>query len=131
MDEMIHFLGVMTALSASTQTITMQLRKRFQFLQFTPKEGEEEKEQKKRKDIHQVNIHLVAGAVGGVLAWLGQVHPLQLMQIHPVWSDLSPWLSNSIDYFVAGVLVSYGGPFFHELLGSLREYKQTLRQNKS
>jgi hypothetical protein len=130
MDEMIHFLGVMSALSASTQTITMQLRKRVKHLQFVESENEDETVLKKRKDVYQVNIHLIAGVVGGVLAWLGQIHPLQMLQMKPVWSVFPAWLANGFDYFVAGVLVSFGGPFFHELLGSLREYKKTLRQNK-
>lgn len=131
MDEMIQFLAVMSALSASTQTITLQIRKRIQRLQYTPLEGENSEEQERRKDIHQVNIHLVAGAVGAALAWLAQVHPLQLLGLSPVWSHLPSWLADSLDYLTAGVLVSFGGPFFHELLGSLREYKKTLRQNQS
>ncbi|MDB5084515.1 MAG: hypothetical protein JWN30_1401 [Bacilli bacterium] len=125
MDELLQFVGVMSALSASTEAITQQMKKRFKWYQIVDNSQEGTAHS---QGIRHVNIHLVAGMNGFVLAALAQVHPLQLVGLEPVWSQaLPPWLANTCDYTVAGVLVSYGGPMFHELLGSLRAYKTNLR----
>lgn len=125
MDEFIQFVGVMSALSASTEAITQQMKKRMKWLQVVDDSQEETAHQ---KGIRHVNIHLVAGMNGFILAAIAQVHPLQLIGLEPAWAGVLPgWMSNMCDYAVAGVLVSYGGPVFHEVLGSLREYKTNLR----
>ena len=133
MDEFIRFLGVMSALSASATTMTAQLKKRYRWLQFDDPQGGIALEQEahliewKQGKFH-ANIHLVCGLNGFILAALANIHPLSYLDLHPFWTTMpAKWLADLIDYITAGVLVAYGGPWFHEVLGILREYKQSLR----
>lgn len=145
MDEFVRFLGVMSALSASAQTMTYQLRKRFNWLRLDeedadglPVAGQEpEAVQKsvarsrllkiKQGKLH-ANVHLVCGVNGFLLATAANIHPLQLLGLHPIWAHARPpMLAHGLDFVCAGVLVAYGGPWFHEVLGILREYKKSLR----
>ncbi|MFD2170954.1 hypothetical protein [Tumebacillus lipolyticus] len=129
MDDLLRFLGVMSALSASAQTMTQQLRKRFNWLVATP--GDQELKGQlmtvSEGTVH-ANVHLVCGVNGALLAALGNIHPLSYLGLTPIWTLAnSAWIANTMDYLCAGVLVAYGGPWFHEILGILREYKQSLR----
>ncbi|PWK06983.1 hypothetical protein [Tumebacillus permanentifrigoris] len=130
MDDLLMFLGIMSALSASAETMTTQMRRRFNLFKLEHKKEIEELEEalhtKKLGKMH-ANIHLLCGLNGALLAALGNIHPLSMLRLEPLWSNLQPWLASSIDFAVAGVLVAYGGPWFHEVLGILREYKKSLR----
>jgi hypothetical protein len=137
MDEMLRFVGVMSALSASAQTLTHQLRNRFFWLQMEESKDSDGDgvndgkwlEVKKGKLV--ANVHLVCGINGTILAAMTNLHPLSYLGLHPIWyQDHSPLLRNGVDYLVAGVLVAYGGPWFHETLGILREFKKSLREAK-
>lgn len=142
MDELLRFVGVMSALSASAQTMTHQLRNRLFWLKMTDEpvgleSSEQEGEQKDRRDTKLLevkhgklvaNVHLVCGINGALLAAMTNLHPLSYLGLHPIWYQASsPLMRNGMDYLVAGVLVAYGGPWFHEALGILREYKKSLR----
>lgn len=131
MDEMIKFLAVMSAMSASSQTITLQLKKRLRWLKFEEPTGEnvDAKLIELKRGKHHAKVHFVSGVNGAVLALLGNVHPLQLLGLNPLWADAGV-LADLLDFTSAGVLVAYGGPWFHEFLGILREYKQNLRGAK-
>jgi hypothetical protein len=132
-DEFIRFLGVMSALSASATTMTTQLKKRYRWLQFDDPQGktlleEDGKLLKWKQGKFHANIHLVCGLNGFILAALANIHPLSYLDLQPFWTALpQQWLINLIDYLTAGVMVAYGGPWFHEVLGILREHKQSLR----
>lgn len=134
MDEMLRFLGVMSALSASSQTMTLQLKKRLRWLKFDEPQGDNDKVDHAlvsyKKGKFHANVHLVCGINGAVLAALGNIHPLALLGLTPIWANAeSEVLASLLDYTSAGVLVAYGGPWFHEFLGILREYKKSLRGN--
>ncbi|UOF89115.1 hypothetical protein LSG31_14445 [Fodinisporobacter ferrooxydans] len=133
MDEWIRFLGVMSALSVSAQTVTEQLKKRISFLKLQ-RSGDDpilnmaEHIVQKKEMIRHSNVQFISGVNGTLLAWMGQIHPLQLLGITPLWSTLQPQeLADVLDYVTAGVLVSYGGPWFNEMLDAIRFYKQTLK----
>ena len=136
MDDMIQFLAVMGALSASSTTMTHQLKKRFRMLQFEDvpttlgTQDDSALFEFKRGKFH-ANVHLVCGINGFILALLGDIHPLSFLGLTPIWANIEiSWVVNLIDYLTAGVLVAYGGPWFHEVLGILREYKKSLRGNR-
>ncbi|ASS75988.1 hypothetical protein CIG75_14135 [Tumebacillus algifaecis] len=129
MDDVLRFLGVMAALSASAQTMTQQLRKRLNWLNTkrTDEDSGNELIRVAEGKLH-ANVHLVCGVNGFILAALGNIHPLSYLGLQPIWAQSNlPLLTNLIDYLCAGVLVAYGGPWFHEVLGIVREYKKSLR----
>ncbi len=142
MDELLRFVGVMSALSASAQTMTHQLRNRFFWLRMTEdttgtedvkEDGKEElKRDGKLVEVKHgklvANVHFVCGINGALLAAMANIHPLAYLGMNPIWYHASsPLVRNGVDYLVAGVLVAYGGPWFHEALGIMREYKKSLR----
>ena len=129
MDDLIQFLAVMAALSTGAQAITQQMKKRIIFLhlQAKAKPNENKFDEMYEEALRRVNIHVLAGLNGAVLAGLAQVHPLQMLKLTPVWSGTSAWVANGLDYASAGILVAYGGPWFHDLLGVLRAYKTQLK----
>ncbi|ARU62169.1 hypothetical protein CBW65_15030 [Tumebacillus avium] len=129
MDDLLRFLGVMSALSASAQTMTQQLRRRLRWFEAKPCDQELDGQLLTLAEgkLH-ANVHLVCGVNGFLLAALGNIHPLSYLGLTPIWAMAnSPWISYTLDYICAGVLVAYGGPWFHEVLGILREYKKSLR----
>jgi hypothetical protein len=126
MDELLQFLAVMAALSAGAQAITQQMKKRITILHLNAKAKPNDSvlDEVYEEALRRVNIHLLVGVNGAVLAGLAQVHPLQLLKLRPIWSAMQPeWVASILDYSVAGVLVAYGGPWFHDALGLLRIYK--------
>ena len=125
MDDLLSFLGIMAALSASSQAITQQMKKRIVFLHLQAKAKPDENvfDFLYEEALRRANLHVLAGVNGTVLAALVQVHPLQMLKLHPIWAQSPPIVANSLDYLSAGVIVAYGGPFFHDLLGVLRAYK--------
>lgn len=126
-----QFLAVMAALSAGAQAITQQMKKRLIFLhlQAKAKPNDSKWDEMYEEALRRVNIHFLSGANGAVLAGLAQVHPLQMLKLTPIWSGATPsWIASGIDYASAGVLVAYGGPWFHDLLGVLGAYKTQLKK---
>lgn len=126
MDDLLQFLAVMAALSAGSQAVTQQMKKRLTILHLSAKAKPNDSvwDEMYEEALRRVNIHLLAGVNGAVLAGLTQVHPLQMMNLRPIWSSLPQvWVANVLDYSFAGVLVAYGGPWFHDALGILRAYK--------
>jgi hypothetical protein len=138
MEDFVKFLGIMSALSVSAQTVTEQMKKRFPSLRLQKdytnqtEEGKTESDSKNvgiQEHIRHVNVQTFSGINGAILAAFGQIHPLQLLGITPIWSTLKPsYLANLLDYLTAGVLVMYGGPWFNECLDAIRFYKQTLQK---
>lgn len=129
-----QFMAVMAALSTGAQAITQQMKKRIVFLHLQAKaEPNDSKWDEIYEDaLRRVNIHFLAGVNGAVLAGLAQVHPLQMLKLTPIWSGVQPpWAADTLDYAAAGVLVSYGGPWFHDFLGLLQAYKKQLKVVKS
>jgi len=129
-DDLMQFLAIMAALSTGAQAVTQQMKKRIVFLhmQAKAKPNDSKWDEVYEETLRRVNIQFLAGVNGTALAALAQVHPLQLLKMNPIWSGSTPPIvSNSLDYVSAGVLVAYGGPWFHDLLGLLREYKVQLR----
>lgn len=127
---MIQFLAIMAALSTGAQAVTQQMKKRIVFLhmQAKAKPNDSKFDEVYEEALRRVNIHFLAGVNGTVLAAVAQVHPLQMLKLNPIWANTTPpVVSNTLDYAAAGVLVAYGGPWFHDLLGVLREYKVQLR----
>ncbi|KUO95528.1 hypothetical protein [Ferroacidibacillus organovorans] len=130
MDELWQFLAVMAALSTGSQAITQQMKKRIVFLhlQAKAKPNDSKWDELYEDALRKLNVQLLSGVNGTALAALAQVHPLQILKLTPSWTTWGPpWLGNTFDYLSAGVLVAYGGPWFHDLLGILREYKVQLR----
>lgn len=102
------FLMVMAALSASVQTFVEHvIKKNITWLD----ESKEGKADKRR----QVTIHLIVFVVGAALAWYVELKPLTYLGVQ------QGLLPNSL---MAGLLVSYGGSFFDETLGAIREFKK-------
>ncbi|MCY0892893.1 MAG: hypothetical protein OWR52_05250 [Acidibacillus sp.] len=131
MDELMQFVAVMAAVSTGAQAITQQMKKRLHFLHLQAKaEPNDSKWDELYEDaLRNVNIHFLAGLNGTVLAGVAQIHPLEMLKLTPIWANISPeWVGDGMDYLSAGVLVAYGGPWFHDLLGLLRAYKIQLAQ---
>lgn len=129
-DELMQFAAVMAALSAGAQAVTQQMKKRITFLHLQAKAqpNDSKWDEIYEETLRRVNIHFLAGVNGAVLAGIAQVHPLQMLKLTPIWSNMQPeWAAGGLDYVSAGVLVAYGGPWFHDLLGVLRAYKMQLR----
>ena len=134
MDELMQFLAVMAALSAGAQAITQQMKKRISILHLNAKAKPNDSvwDEMYEEALRRVNIHLLAGINGAVLAGVAQVHPLQMLKLRPIWSSLQPeWVGSLLDYGFAGVLVAYGGPWFHDALGLLRTYKTQVKAIQS
>lgn len=126
-----EFMAVMAAVSAGAQAITQQMKKRLNFLHLQAKSipNDSKWDELYEDALRRVNIHFLAGVNGSVLAGLAQIHPLEMLNLTPIWSNIEPaWIGDAFDYLSAGVLVAYGGPWFHDFLGLLRAYKQQLTQ---
>ena len=129
MDELMQFVAVMAALSTGAQAITQQMKRRLVFLhlQAKAKPNDSKWDEVYEEALRRVNIHMLAGVNGTVLAALAQVHPLQMLKLTPAWVGIVPeWAADGLDYLSAGVIVAYGGPWFHDALGVLRAYKTQL-----
>ncbi len=126
MDELLQFLAVMAALSAGAQAVTQQMKKRIAILHLSAKAkpNDSKWDEVYEEALRRVNIQFLAGVNGAVLAGLAQVHPLQMLKMQPIWGSLQPsWAASLFDYAFAGVLVAYGGPWFHDALGAVRVFK--------
>lgn len=131
MDELMQFVAVMAAVSTGAQAITQQMKKRIHFLHLQAKAipNDSKWDEIYEDALRKVNIHFLAGVNGTVLAGVAQIHPLEMLKLAPIWTNMQPtWIGDGLDYVSAGVLVAYGGPWFHDFLGLLRAYKVQLSQ---
>ena len=102
------FLTTMAALSASVQTLVEHVvKKNWSWL--------DEAKNGKADNLRHVAIHGVVFVLGGVLAWSTGLAPLGYLGLG------GNALGNAV---AAGVLVSFGGSFFDEALGAVREFKK-------
>lgn len=79
--------------------------------------------------LRQAVVHVLAGCLGGGMAYSVGFHPLTLLgdRTPPPWAS-----GNQVEYVLIALMVSYGGSFFNEALDILREYKlaqEQLREN--
>lgn len=117
MQDLMEFMIVFTALSASSQAVTEQIKRRTHWLdQPCRSPGDENR--------RQMAVHILAALVGAVLAYFTGVNLFDFVNVKPVWQGWgAPWeaVLNSAS---AGMLVAYGGPLFDEVLGAVREVKK-------
>lgn len=102
------FLTIMAALSASVQTLVEHVIKKNWAWLDEPKQG-------KADNPRHVAIHGVVFALGATLVFSTGLEPLAYLGLS------STSLGNAL---AAGVLVSFGGSFFDEALGAVREFKK-------
>jgi len=104
------FFTVMAALSGAVQDfVDHAIRKRWTWL------NTEKKEDLVQENRRQSLIHLITFLVGGGLAYSVGINPLTYLNVSG-----NQWLG----YVIAGLLVSFGGGFFNDALGAVREYKK-------
>lgn len=107
------FVTLMAALSTAVQTfVDHGVKKRIRWLD-TPTPDDPVNENRR-----QTTIHLLSFLVGAALAWSLELRPLSYL-------GGSEGLADNV--LAAGLLVSFGGSFFNELLGLVREYKKAKR----
>ena len=102
------FLTTMAALSAATQTFVEHvIKQRWTWLDQAT-QGTSDKRR-------HLTVHLLAFAVGAVLAWSVGLEPLTTLNVQhgPIPNALT-----------AGLLVSFGGSLFDEALGAVRAFKK-------
>lgn len=105
------FLTVMSALSASTQTLVDHLIKgRSRWL-------DDDKPNRDEEGRRFFAIHAISGVIGAFLAWLVNLNVFKYLDLQV---NAGPWA----EYLAAGILVSFGGSFFNEALDSVREFKK-------
>ena len=109
MTDAVAFLTVMAAMSAAVQTLVEHvIKKNITWL--------DTKNPDPAKDrLRHVAIHAVVFLVAGVLAWSVEATPLIHLGVQ------GSVLGNAA---ASGVLVSFGGSFFDEALGAIREFKK-------
>jgi hypothetical protein len=77
----------------------------------------------------QTWIHLIAGLFGVLLCVAAKIDPIEALKGNSIAAGgLDDQLV--IHYVMAGVLVSFGGSFFNDLLGLVREFKSTQAELK-
>jgi hypothetical protein len=113
--DLIAFLTVLATLSASTQTLVDVLIKKW--WKWLAEEKPDPGEERKRVAL----IHVLAAAVGCALALVTGLEPLAHLNLH---------VGKAFNAVACGVLVSFGGGFFNDLLGVLRELKGAQRALK-
>ncbi|HVT11918.1 MAG TPA: hypothetical protein VHE55_06600 [Fimbriimonadaceae bacterium] len=113
----------MAALSASAQTVTEQLVKKRLTVQLgTPTVG-------KAEDRRQLVIHIISGAVGALLAASIGLHPFK--DLVPSGTSTPVTQSPLLEYILIGVLVSFGGGFFNDILDVMNSFTAAQRQLKA
>ena len=105
------FFTVLAALSTAVQTLVDHtIKKRIAWLDTaTPDNAVNES---RRQGV----IHLASFGTGGILAWSVGLTPLEYVGLDQ---------SLLVNALASGLLVSYGGSFFNEALGAVREFKKT------
>ena len=105
------FLTAMAALSTATQTLVDHIfKKRFTWL------DKETPDDSKNESSRFTAIHSVSFLVGGGLCYSISLDPLHYLDVDQ---------NHLVNALCAGVLVSFGGSLFNEILGAVREFKKT------
>ena len=113
MSDAATFLTVMAALSAAVQTfVDHVIKRRVSWLDAENKNAEREK-------WRHTSIHAISFVVGFALAWSLGVNPLTYLGV-----SRNPMFG----FLLAGLLVSFGGGFFNDVLGAVREFKKAQEQ---
>lgn len=112
MDQVGAFFAVMAALSAAVQTLVEHVVKQNSLLSGW---FDDPKDDAGKERLRRISIHAAAFAIGTVLAWSLGLTPLEYLGV-----QRGP-LVNAV---TAGILVSFGGSFFDEALGAVREFKK-------
>ena len=105
------FLTAMAALSTATQTLVDHIFKR-RFTWLDKETPDDPKNESRRFSA----IHLLSFFVGGGLCYSMTLDPLAYLSVDR---------GHLVNAIAAGVLVSFGGSFFNEILGAVREFKKT------
>ncbi|HWA83989.1 MAG TPA: hypothetical protein VG820_11165 [Fimbriimonadaceae bacterium] len=116
-----QFFVVMAALSASAQTVTEQLFKKRLTVQLgTPTVG-------KAEDRRQLIIHVISGVVGALLAYSVGLHPFKDLIPKDV---AAPPIAQIpfLEYILVGILVSFGGGFFNDILSVMQTFTNAQKQ---
>jgi hypothetical protein len=109
MTDAVAFLTVMAAMSASVQTLVEHvIKKNVKWL-------DEKNDDPGQDRLRHVAIHVTVFLVGGALALSVGATPLIHLGVQ------GGVLANAA---ASGVLVSFGGSFFDEALGAVREFKK-------
>jgi len=117
MADVTSFLAMMAALSASVQTfVDHVVKKRITWL-------DAEKKDPAQDNRRQSLIHLISFLVGAGLTWSVGLTPLKYLGV-----EQAGVITNSV---AAGLLVSFGGSFFKELLGAVREFKKAQANSRN
>jgi hypothetical protein len=116
----------MAAISTAAQAMTEHLVKK-RFLAQLDMVQADPLQEARRQSI----LHVITGFFGGLLPYTISLHPLRLLlTTESVLTDVnvSSGLRLFLEYAIVGVMVSYGGSFFNEALGVLRQFKLTQEQ---
>ncbi len=109
MQDVTSFLAVMAALSTAVQTLVDHVvKKRFAWL-------DEPSEDRTKENRRHSAIHFITFVVGAALAWSIELTPLAYLSVE------AGTFANAV---ASGLLVSFGGSFFNEALGAVREFKK-------
>lgn len=111
MPDVAAFLTGMAALSAATQTFVEHVIKQNWDWLDEAKAGKSDK-------VRHVAIHALVFGVGAVLAWSIGMKPIAQLGVTTTEFGMLP------NALMAGLLVSFGGSFFDEALGAVREFKK-------
>ena len=103
------FITTMAALSGATQTFVEHVFK-------LPIPDEDAwKVKGRQQNTRHALIHLLCFAVGALLAYSVKLTPLAYLG-----AQQDPW----VNALAAGLLVSFGGAFFNDVLGVIQEFKK-------
>lgn len=120
MDNIQHFLLIMAALSTAAQKLTEQLVKG-RFVNQLGMQNTDPVLESRR----QAWLHLVSAGFGVALCNAIGVNPVQALRGQDItYAALTmPSSQRLLDFVATGAMVSFGGSFFNEVLGVLREFK--------
>jgi hypothetical protein len=111
----VSFLTTMAAMSASVQTLVEHLVKKN--VKWLDEQNDNEAADRRR----HVAIHGIVFAIAAGLAWSVDLTPLVYLGVQA---------STASNALATGILVSFGGSFFDEALGAIREFKKAQERVK-
>jgi hypothetical protein len=122
MNDVTGFLTIMSTLSASAQQLTEHLVKTRSFSKLdtpippvNPRDPDPPAERAR-----QTKVHLVCAVFGAGLTGLAQLQPLRKLGADLSWMG-GPFLQGLGECVLCGILVSYGGSVFNELLDAVKK----------
>lgn len=118
MEKWQQYFVIMAALSSAAQKLTEQAVKNRLLNELGTTQSDPVKEARR-----ELWLHIVSGVIGILLCLSIQIDPILLLQNGQSASPPPDALSYSGHLLLTGVLVSFGGSFFNDLLGALREFK--------